>query len=67
MSYVKLKDTAATTIGHLKELIREKINLPETIKAKDLTLWKANIPYAEENIRWEDLILENNRKLGCKN
>ncbi|CAG8790146.1 10696_t:CDS:2, partial [Gigaspora rosea] len=40
-----------------------KINLPETIKAKDLTLWKANIPYTEEDIRWEDLILEDNKEI----
>ncbi|GBB83306.1 hypothetical protein RclHR1_10030001 [Rhizophagus clarus] len=34
------------TIGHLKDAIREKINAPDTIKAKNLEIWKVT----EENV-----------------
>ncbi|KAF0453381.1 crinkler CRN family protein [Gigaspora margarita] len=60
---VKIKDTALT-IGHLKEVIREKIHLPAKVKAKDITLWKADIQCTEEDIRWDNLILENNEETG---
>ena len=31
-------------VGHLKKVIRKEIDVPENIKAKDLKLWKVEIP-----------------------
>ncbi|GBB84823.1 hypothetical protein RclHR1_01140012 [Rhizophagus clarus] len=31
-------------VGHLKQVIREEIDIPENVKAKDLRLWKVEIP-----------------------
>ncbi|CAB4495396.1 unnamed protein product [Rhizophagus irregularis] len=35
------------TIGHLKDAIRNKINAPDTVKAKNLEIWKVNVPFEE--------------------
>ncbi|CAB5357211.1 unnamed protein product [Rhizophagus irregularis] len=52
------------TIGHLKDAIRNKINAPDTVKAKNLEIWKVNVPFeeAEGNVITLDNI-EVKRKL----
>ncbi|CAG8696441.1 9038_t:CDS:2, partial [Funneliformis caledonium] len=52
------------TIGHLKDAIRKNINAPDNVKAKNLEIWKVNIPFdeAEENAITLDNI-EVKRKL----
>ncbi|CAG8856681.1 4912_t:CDS:1, partial [Gigaspora margarita] len=54
----------SSTIGHLKNVIRKNINAPDNVKAKDLEIWKVNLPLekVEENAITLDNI-EVKRKL----
>src|SRR3989337_639491 len=37
-------------VGHLKEAIKEKIDVPANFKAKDLKLWKKEIPDDQDDL-----------------
>ena len=37
-------------VGHLKEAIKEKIDVPPNFKAKDLKLWKKEIPDDQDDL-----------------
>ncbi|GBB95880.1 hypothetical protein RclHR1_26380002 [Rhizophagus clarus] len=55
---------ASKTIGHLKDAIRKKINAPESVKAKDLELWRVNVPFEEAEGTAITLdVIETKRKL----
>ncbi|CAB4422607.1 unnamed protein product [Rhizophagus irregularis] len=45
------------TIGHLKDSVRRKIGVPDNVKAKDIELWRVNVPFEEFK---ENSILLNN-------
>jgi hypothetical protein len=53
------------SVGHIRETIIEKISVPTNTKAKDITLWKINLPY-DENIERVNIELKNNEKTGIK-
>ncbi|RUS22303.1 hypothetical protein BC937DRAFT_89731 [Endogone sp. FLAS-F59071] len=50
-------------ISNLKKLIKKEINVPADFKAKDLTLWKVNIPIDDEEAL-ADLTLQDNEEEG---
>ncbi|CAG8630250.1 19393_t:CDS:2 [Dentiscutata erythropus] len=54
------------TVGHLREIIEGKINFSNKIRANDLTLWKVNIPFGEENVTEIAVTLENNKEMGIQ-
>ncbi|PKC10512.1 hypothetical protein RhiirA5_498386 [Rhizophagus irregularis] len=49
-------------VGHLKEAIKEKIDVPANFKAKDLKLWKKEIPDDQDDLL-SNLILNDEPEL----
>ncbi|RGB41703.1 hypothetical protein C1646_662811 [Rhizophagus diaphanus] len=45
------------TIGHLKDSVRRKIGAPGNVKAKDIELWRVNIPF--EEFKENSIVLNN--------
>ncbi|CAI2169771.1 17928_t:CDS:1 [Funneliformis geosporum] len=43
------------TIDHLRKIIKERINVPNNVKAKDLKLWMVDIPFDEKNDKMDIL------------
>ena len=49
-------------VGHLKEAIKEKIDVPANFKAKDLKVWKVSIP-GDQDDQLRNLILQDSDEL----
>jgi hypothetical protein len=49
-------------VGHLKEAIKEKIDVPANFKAKDLKVWKVTIPDDQDDLL-SNLILNDEPEL----
>jgi hypothetical protein len=54
---------ANDTIMTVREIIEKKIYIPDSVRAKDLTLWKVNVPYNEDATQ-VDIILKSNEEMG---
>src|SRR5438067_2041277 len=52
----------AQLVGHLKEAIKEKIDVPANFKAKDLKVWKVTIP-GDQDDQLRNLILQESDEL----
>ncbi|RHZ81236.1 hypothetical protein Glove_122g89 [Diversispora epigaea] len=54
------------TVSFLKEKIKEKLHpLFENIAAKDIVLWKVNVPFDDEAME-VDIVLENKEEIGVQ-
>ncbi|PKK61374.1 hypothetical protein RhiirC2_791894 [Rhizophagus irregularis] len=53
-------------VGHLKKVIREEIDVPENVKAKDLKLWNVKIPDDQDDLLSNPTLNDKDELLATK-